>query len=229
MQIYCLKCKVKTETTNVTESKTKNNRYITKGVCSLCGRNKSVFVCMRACAAESPDIESSTKTVSKIPGIVSAASATGTASGKSFSFNNLINSLPIELHQFAETGENIPGGSFNDQQKYSYCGPGTRYEQRIREGYKGINELDSMCKLHDQFYNENINTQRRNLSDEALAIRADQIAANQNLDTAQRKDAKFLSGVMRTKARLGLGIGGSPSSGTSKKTKNYKGRPGMKH
>ena len=174
MQIYCLKCKVKTGTTNVTESKTKNNRYITKGVCSLCGRNKSVFVCMRA------DIASdsiATKTVSKIP--------TGTASGKGFSFNNLINSLPIELHQFAETGENIPGGSFNDQQKYSYGGPGTRYEQRVREGYKGINELDSMCKLHDQFYNENINTQRRNLSDEALAIRADQIAANQNLDSVQ--------------------------------------------
>jgi len=199
MQIYCLKCKVKTDTTNVTESKTKNNRYITKGVCSLCGRNKSVFE--RA---------------------VNNASA---ASGKGFSFNNLINSLPIELHQFAETGENIPGGSFNDQQKYSYCGPGTRYEQRLREGYKGINELDSMCKLHDQFYNENINTQRRNLSDEALAYRADQIAANENLDSAQRKDAKFLSGVMRTKARLGLGIGVS----TSKKTKNYKRRPGMKH
>ena len=123
MQIYCLKCKVKTETTNVTESKTKNNRYITKDVCSLCGRNKSVFVCMRACAAKPPDIASSS----------GASGASGAASGKGFSFNNLINSLPIELHQFAETGENISGGSSNDQQKYSYCGPGTRYEQRIRE------------------------------------------------------------------------------------------------
>ena len=37
----------------------------------------------------------------------------------------------------------------------SYYGPGTRYQQRIREGYNGINELDKMCKLHDQFYNEN--------------------------------------------------------------------------
>ena len=127
MQIYCLKCKVKTETTNVTESKTKNNRYITKGVCSLCGRNKSVFVCMHACAAEFPDIvsdniASSTGMVSKLSGIASNATKTvskipaGAASGKGFSFNNLINSLPIELHQFAETGENIPEGSFNDQQ-----------------------------------------------------------------------------------------------------------------
>ena len=67
-------------------------------------------------------------------------------------------------------------GSFNDQQKYSYCGPGTRYEQRIREGYKGINELDKMCKLHDQFYNENKDTKERNISDVALAHRADEIA-----------------------------------------------------
>ena len=94
-----------------------------------------------------------------------------------------------------------------------------------------------MCKLHDQFYNENKDTQSRNLSDEALAIRADQIAANQNLDSAQRKDANFLSGIMRTKARLGLGVGMSKSVSTSslapthrsKKTKNYKRRPGMKH
>jgi len=238
MQIYCLKCKIETETTDMTESKTKNNRNIMKGVCSTCGRNKSVFVCMHACATEPskvPGIVRATGTPSKIPG--------GTASGKGFSLNNLVNNLPIEVHQFAETGENIPGGSFNDQQKYSYCGPGTRYVQRIREGYKGINELDSMCKLHDQFYNEYKDTQSRNLSDEALAIRADQIAANQNLDSTQRKDAKFLSGIMRTKARLGLGIGlgvglgvgggtsksVGTSSGTSKKTKNYKRRPGMKH
>ena len=55
--------------------------------------------------------------------------------GAGFSLNSFVNNLPIELHQFAEIGENVPGGSFNDQQKYSYCGPGTKYEQRIREGY----------------------------------------------------------------------------------------------
>ena len=189
-----------------------------------------INLCLYACVHALPSYQKY-QTLQALPKRCHNYQASGAASGKNFSFNNLINSLPIELHQFAETGENIPGGSFNDQQKYSYCGPGTRYEQRIREGYKGINELDSMCKLHDQFYNENINTQRRNLSDEALAIRADQIAANQNLDTAQRKDAKFLSGVMRTKARLGLGIGACTGKGvsSSKKTKNYKRRPGMKH
>ena len=193
MLIYCLKCKTKTETNSIIQSKSKNNRDIVKGVCSVCGMNKSVFV-----------------------------TALHVSKGNGFSLNNLINNLPIEFHQFAETGENIPGGSFNDQQKYSYCGPGTRYAQRMKEGYKGINELDSMCKLHDQFYNENTDTKIRNLSDAALAHRADEIAANVNLDAAQRKDAQFLSKIMKTKVTLGLGL-------LPKKSKNFKRRPGMKH
>ena len=35
--------------------------------------------------------------------------------------------------------------------------------QRNGEGYKGINELDRMAKLHDQFYNENTDTKARNI------------------------------------------------------------------
>ena len=126
--------------------------------------------------------------------------------GSGFSFNSFVNNLPIELHQFAEKGENVPGGSFNNQQKYSFCGPGTKYDQRIREGYKGINELDSMCKLHDKFYNENSDTKDRNISDIALAHRADEIANNPKYDDIQRKDANFISGIMKTKAKFGLGV-----------------------
>jgi len=37
---------------------------------------------------------------------------------------------------FAEEGESVPGGSFNDQQNYSYCGPGTRYNQRVKWGIR---------------------------------------------------------------------------------------------
>ena len=114
--------------------------------------------------------------------------------GAGFSLNSFVNNLPIELHQFAEKGEDVPGGSFNNQQKYSFCGPGTRYEQRVREGYQGINELDSMCKLHDKFYDENTDTKVRNISDVALAHRADEIASNPIYDAVQRKDAKFISG-----------------------------------
>ena len=79
----------------------------------------------------------------------------------------------------------------------------TRYEQRIRGGY---NELDRMCKIHDQFYNENKDRKKRNISDIALAHRADEIANNLNYDEAQRKDAKFISGIMKAKAYLGFGL-----------------------
>jgi hypothetical protein len=130
--------------------------------------------------------------------------------------------LPIELHQFAEKGEDVPGGSVNNQQKYSYCGPGTKCEQRVREGYKGINELDSMCKLHDKFYNENSDTKTRKISNTALAHRADEIAKNPLYDDVQRKDANFISGVMKAKARFGLGV-------MNQSSKNLKGRRGMKN
>jgi hypothetical protein len=174
IELYCVKCKQKTETLDVTKVITKNNRNMLKGICTICGKNKSSFVSNKV--------------------------------GEGFSLNNLVNNLPFEIHQFAEKGENVPGGSFNDQQKYSYCGPGTKYEQRVKEGYQGINELDRMCKLHDKFYNENIDAKTRNISDIALAHRADEIANNSMYDNAQRKDANFISGIMKTKAKLGLGV-----------------------
>ena len=124
MIIYCLKCEQKTEKLDGIEKTSSNGHNMIKGTCSLCGTKKSVFV--------------SSKNRKSVE-------------GKGFSLNNLINNLPIEFHQYAEKGEYVPGGSFNDQQKYSFCGPGTRYDQRVREGYKGINELDKMCELHDQF------------------------------------------------------------------------------
>jgi protein-arginine kinase activator protein McsA len=193
--MYCVKCRKKTETLNIIQVKTKNNRSMLKGVCSVCGKNKSSFI------------------------------AGGAATGKGFSLNSFVNNLPIELHQFAEKGEDVPGGSFNNQQKYSYCGPGTKYEQRIREGYKGINELDSMCKLHDKFYNENIDTKTRNISDMALAHRADEIDRNPMYDDVQRKDANFISGIMKTKAKYGLGACGA----AKQNSKNLKRRPGTKN
>ena len=197
MIIYCLKCKQKTETIDYLEMKSSNGRNMIKGTCSICSTKKSVFL-------------SSTAAKHK---------------GKGFDLNNLINNLPIEFHQYAEKGEYVPGGLFNDQQKYSFCGPGTRYDERVREGYKGINELDKMCKLHDQFYNENKETKDRNISDVALAHRADEIARDSNFDDVQRKDARFISGIMKTKARLGFGV----KTSSNQKSKNSRRRPGIKN
>ena len=116
-----MRCKTKTYTSDITKTRTKNNSTLIRGTCSICGNEKSVFV---SAQTQEPSVERAT------------------VQGTGFSLNNFINNLPVELHQFAEKGEHVPGGSFNDQQKHSFCGPGTKYERRIREGYKGINELD---------------------------------------------------------------------------------------
>lgn len=43
-EIYCLRCKSKTPTTDVTEAMSKNGRKMLRGKCSVCGTKKSVFV-----------------------------------------------------------------------------------------------------------------------------------------------------------------------------------------
>ena len=75
-----------------------------------------------------------------------------------------------------------------------------------------------MCKLHDQFYNENKDIKDRNISDVALTHRADEIARYSNIDDVQRKDARFISGIMKTKAHLGFGL----KIAKSQKSKNSK-------
>ena len=83
-----------------------------------------------------------------------------------------------------------------------------------------------MCKLHDRFYNENTDTKSRNVSDLALAHRADEIAKSSMFDATQRRDAKFVSTIMKNKARFGLGVGvgvsksSRPSASKSSKSKN---------
>ena len=52
----------------------------------------------------------------------------------------------------------------------------------------------------------NKDTKERNISDIALARRADEIASNLYYDDPQRRDAKFISGIMQTKAYLGFGL-----------------------
>ena len=172
---YCVKCKQKTESTNIIETVSKNNRKMIKSTCKICNSKKSSFIKNSSGSGIGDTI---IKAVGKIG----------------------------ELHLPAEKGEYVPNGSFNNLKKYSCCGPGTKYDQRVTEGYNGINELDSVCKLHDKFYKENQDTESRNVSDVALAHRANEIANDPRFDGAQRRDAKFVAAIMNTKARIGLGI-----------------------
>ena len=62
-----------------------------------------------------------------------------------------------------------------------------------------------MCKLHDQFYTENTDTPSRNISDEALAHRANEISNDPKFFNTQRNMAKLVYYIMNNKARFGLG------------------------
>ena len=77
MRIYCLKCKIKTDSSDITKTRTTNNRNLIRGTCLNCGNKKSVFV---------------------------SAQNHATVQGSGFSLNSFINNLPVELHQFAEKG-----------------------------------------------------------------------------------------------------------------------------
>ena len=42
--MYCVKCKKRTDTTNERITTTKNNRYMKRGTCVICGINKAQFI-----------------------------------------------------------------------------------------------------------------------------------------------------------------------------------------
>ena len=109
-------------------------------------------------------------------------------------------SLPLDT-----PSEYIQQGSFNNTGKYSFCGPKTRLQKRLSEGYKGVNSIDRACKEHDIHYSKFKTTKTRNVADNILASRASQIALNLNLPEYERKDANLVTGLMGMKSRFGMG------------------------
>jgi predicted nucleic acid-binding Zn-ribbon protein len=123
--------------------------------------------------------------------------------------NTLLNKIPIpELHLSLPkdvSSENIENGSFNKTGKYSYCGPGTKLNKRLKEGYKGINDLDKACHKHDLAYDEYKDTENRNTADNELAQEANRLANDMDQPSYVRKDAKRVAALMSAKSWLGMG------------------------
>jgi len=169
--MFCVKCKRKTPTTDEYTTRTRNNRKIHKGICTVCGSVKNKFV------------------------------------GGSI-LNKALNVLPLpEMHLKSAVGaEQVPGGSFNDTNKYSFCGPFTKLRKRLLEGYSGINSLDRACLNHDIAYETYTNTAERNHYDDVLSAEASKLALNENIPDYERKDARFVNAVIAAKSRFGLGF-----------------------
>ena len=124
--------------------------------------------------------------------------------------NTVLRKLPLpEMHLSLPTditSESVSNGSFKNTGKYSYCGPGTKVQQRLKEGYQGVNSLDKACKEHDIYYSQHKDVSERNKADDILARRATEIVMDENEPEYVRKDARLVTGVMGMKSRFGMGL-----------------------
>ena len=176
MEIFCLKCKIKTETNELTAIVFRNGVPAVKGKCAVCGTLKFLIT-------------------------------TRSASGGSL-VNSLLNKLPMpEMHlglPKSVQSEFRPAGSFNNSAKYSYCGPFTKLQQRLNQGYKGVNKLDEACQQHDIAYATSSEVRGRNKADDVLANKASQIVMESDTPDYEKQDARLVTGIIATKSRFGM-------------------------
>ncbi|KAI8123408.1 Capsid protein VP1 [Lucilia cuprina] len=104
--------------------------------------------------------------------------------------DKIINALPIELH--------LPG--------YQYCGPGTKLQQRLNRGDKGINQLDSACKEHDIAYSKSKDINIRHQADKILENRAWERVLSKDSGLSEKSFAYLVANAMKAKRKLGMGL-----------------------
>lgn len=110
------------------------------------------------------------------------------SSGRGF-VNSLINNLPFELH--------LPG--------YSYCGPGTKLQERLSRKDPGINGLDKACKEHDIAYSKYKDIETRHIADKILEEKAWQRFKAKDSTLGERLNAVLVTNTMKAKTKLGMG------------------------
>lgn len=120
--------------------------------------------------------------------------------------NSVINALPFELH--------IP--------KYQFCGPGTRLQERLLRGDKGINPLDAACKIHDIAYSQHKDLKHRHAADKVLGNSARQRITAKNATFGERAAATTVWAAMKAKTKMGMGLG----RGRSKRRRRIKSKKG---
>jgi hypothetical protein len=122
--------------------------------------------------------------------------------------NTALNALPLpEMHLRSRSGaEQVPGGSFNDTGKYSFCGPFTKLQKRISQGYRGVNTLDQACLGHDIAYSKHKDTPTRNKYDDILSAGAAKIAVDERTPEYEKQDARLVNAIIAAKSRFGLGF-----------------------
>ena len=80
----------------------------------------------------------------------------------------------------------------------SYLGPGTRLQQRLKRGDRGINRLDELAKIHDIDYSKAKNLKDKWKADDKM------IRAITNLPGKKTKQERIVKAIMQTKRKLKL-------------------------
>lgn len=106
--------------------------------------------------------------------------------GRGF-LNKIIDKLPFEAH--------LPGLNF--------CGPGTKLEERLARGDRGVNQLDEFCKLHDISYAQSTDTEHRRKADKDLAERAWQRFKDPGSSLGEKAASWIVTTAMKAKSKLG--------------------------
>ncbi|GBM42748.1 hypothetical protein AVEN_180971-1 [Araneus ventricosus] len=91
---------------------------------------------------------------------------------------------------------------------YQYCGPFTKYKQRLERGDPGINIVDKACKKHDNKYNETKDAKLRHIADQELLDDLDAIENPTNViyPLGERQARAIIKPIIKAKKLFGLGL-----------------------
>ena len=82
--------------------------------------------------------------------------------------------------------------------KMNYLGPGTRLQQRLKRGDRGVNRLDELALIHDLDYSKPRNLQDKWVVDNRM------IRAITNLPGKKTKQERIVKKIMQAKRKLKL-------------------------
>lgn len=109
------------------------------------------------------------------------------------------------------SGEIVPGGQFNNdgskkRATYSYCGPNTRFSERVEQSYIGVNKLDRLARVHDELYGLYTTTAERNFADSWFNNKVTELIVAPDTQDYERNDAKKVLMAIGAKDYFGMGI-----------------------
>lgn len=113
--------------------------------------------------------------------------------------DRIINNLPFEFH--------LPG--------YQFCGPGTKLQNRLNRGEKGVNPLDAACREHDIAYSANKNIDKRHQADKKLLEKAWERVKAKDSSLGEKLSSYIVTNAMKAKVKFGMGLKKKKQCGSS--------------